>query len=232
MSVGAEHTGGSGARTSTGAIVGGVVGGVAGLIILAALAWFLLKKRRKSHRAEFDDMMFDPSRAQNHGAIDLADNSVSPYVAPGVASTAQSPGMTQYARSQTSDGNYGYEQDLSRNPSTGTSSAGFAGRGAGGYTHGMPSSPPPMPTIPAGAAGAAGAAGGAMSTKRREAFNEQQRFRVANHGYTGASGPGAPSSSGAVEGEPGSPGSANGVTVHEDGGAASEIPPTYDSIRR
>ena len=200
-------------------------------------------------------LQFDPSRAQNHGAIDLADqsNNVDPYVAPGVASTAQSPEMTQYARSAPSapsDGGYagGYgAQDVSRNPSTATSSAGFAGRGAGAYPQGMSSSsPPPLPTIPGGAedaamaGGAAGIAGGAatvgMNNKQREAYNEQQRFRVSNQGqgqgggYYGGSGsgynPGAASSSGAVEGEPQSPGSQGRVTVAEDAGEASEIPPT------
>jgi hypothetical protein len=39
-----------------GAIVGGVVGGVVGLLIIGALLWFFLRKKR-SHRDDFDDMM-------------------------------------------------------------------------------------------------------------------------------------------------------------------------------
>ena len=49
------------------------MGGVAGVVILAALAWFLLRKRRKSHRAEFDDMMVSPRP-------NLADISLTPIV--------------------------------------------------------------------------------------------------------------------------------------------------------
>jgi hypothetical protein len=184
---------------------------------------------------------FDPSRAQNHAAVDLADsgpNTVEPFYTPGVASTAAtSPEMSQYPRSAatTSDGGYG-AQDLSRGPSSATS-AGFAGRGTG-------MGQPPMPSIPDGyAAGAAGVAGGAaagglaaggMSSKQREAYSEQQRFRVANQNQYGqSSGYNAPGGSGNVSpgSEPMSPGgtSMSGpVTVHEDAGAAndSEIPPT------
>jgi hypothetical protein len=90
-----------------------------------------------------------------------------------------------------------------------------------------------MPAIPAGiAAGAgAGAAGyEGMSSKQREAYQEQQRFRVHNQGGAGPSG-GAPPMSAT-----GTSGSGGPVTVHEDGGALgeddnggagnSEIPPT------
>jgi hypothetical protein len=43
-------------NADVGAIVGGVVGGVAGLLIIGALLWFFLRKKR-SHRDDFDDMM-------------------------------------------------------------------------------------------------------------------------------------------------------------------------------
>jgi hypothetical protein len=86
-------------NADVGAIVGGVVGGVVGLLIIGALLWFFLRKKR-SHRDDFDDMMFDPSRAQNHAAVDLADPgapTVEPFYTPGVASTAAaSPEMSQY----------------------------------------------------------------------------------------------------------------------------------------
>lgn len=127
--------------------------------------------------------------------------------------------MTQYARSAapTSDGNYG-AQDLSRGPSSATS-AGFAGRGAGAYPQGLPSSAEHMPPIPAGVAYGAGAgagvgggaiAGGALGMKQREAYQEQQRFRIANENVPGASGAGT---------EPTSP---TGVTVHSDARSMSE----------
>lgn len=94
--------------------------------------------------------------------------------------------MAQYPRpaATTSDGGHG-AQDLARGTSSATS-AGFAGRGAGAYPQGMPSSAEPMP---AGAAlGVAG--GGAMGAKQREAYQEQQRFRVANQGVAGSNGAG------------------------------------------
>lgn len=193
--------------------------------------------------ADFDDNMFDPSRAQNHGPVDLADNGpqVEPFYTPGVASTAQhSPEMSQYPQSQAATSEGGYPaygaQNVSRGPSS-ASSGGFAGRGAG---MSQPTTPFPMPTIPAGMAAGAGAGAGAaagdgMSAKQREAYQEQQRFRVHNQAGPGPSG-GSPMS------PSGTSGSGGPVTVHEDGGAAgeedagatlgSEIPPTYDSIRR
>lgn len=42
---------------ATGAIAGGVVGGVVGLALIGALLWFFLRKRRRSLRDDFDDMM-------------------------------------------------------------------------------------------------------------------------------------------------------------------------------
>lgn len=154
-----------------------------------------------------------------------------PFYTPGVASTAQhSPEMSQYPQSQaaTSEGGYAAygAQNVSRGPSS-ASSGGFAGRGAG---MSQPTTPFPMPTIPAGMAAGAGAGAAAehgMSAKQREAYQEQQRFRV--HNQAGPSG-----------GQPMSPSGTSGsgpVTVHEDGGAAgddddngpslgSEIPPT------
>ena len=247
--------------TDTGAIAGGVVGGVVALLLIIGALVFFLKKRRRSHREDFDDMMvsrseihisswsrfsfvqFDPSRAQNHAQVDLADpgtNTVEPYYAPGVASTGTSPEMSRHPRSAatTSDGVYS-AVDLSRNPSSATS-AGYAGRGAGGYPLEM-SEAPRLPPIPAGAVAGGGlgaGAGAAMSAKQREAYDEQQRFHVANqnqggqgpqggHGYDyGHGGP-----SGGPSAEPLSPTetSRTGVTVHEDAGAAdqSEIPPTW-----
>lgn len=189
---------------------------------------------------EFDDNMFDPGRAQNRASVDLADpapNTVEPFYAPGVASTNVSPEMTQYPRSAaTSESGGGYQQDLSRGPSS-ASSAGFAGRGAGAYGLGQ-GGQPPLPSIPAGVetgagAGLAAGAGAAMTAKQREAYHEQQRFHVANQQQNYG-----PSGSGASGGPPMSPtetsSSGGPVTVHEDAGAvnASEIPPTYDSIRR
>lgn len=184
--------------------------------------------------ADFDDNMFDPSRAQNHGPVDLADNGppVEPFYTPGVASTAQhSPEMAQYPHSQAATSESGYPaygaQNVSRGPSS-ASSGGYAGRGAG---MSQPTTPFPMPSIPAGVATGAAADHG-MSAKQREAYQEQQRFRV--HNQAGPSG-----------GPPMSPSGTSGsgpVTVHEDGGVAgdddngpnfgSEIPPTYDSIKR
>jgi len=231
--------------SNTGAIAGGVVGGVVGALLAFAVLFFIFRKRRRSHRDDFDDLMFDPNRAQNQGPVDLADASaavVEPYHTPGVASTAISPQMSQYPRSAatTSDGTYS-AHDLSRGPSTATS-AGYAGRGAGGY--GVESALP-TPAMPASAgaafgAGAAGAAGaGAMSAKQTEAFREQQRFRVQNQSWQ----PGQAGASGAAAAPPMSPtatSGSGGVTVHQDAGVvsdeeptyASEIPPSYESIPR
>jgi hypothetical protein len=68
-----------------------------------------------------------------------------------------------------------------------------------------------------------------MNPKQREAYQEQQRFRVHNQG--GGAGPSA-----APMSPTGTSGSSGPVTVHEDGGAygeddnagssAPEIPPT------
>jgi hypothetical protein len=127
------------------------------------------------------NFQFDPSRAQNHGPVDLADNGpqVEPFYTPGVASTAQhSPEMSQYNRSNpaTSEGNYpAYgAQNVSRGPSS-ASSAGYAGRG-GAATTSQPTTPFPMPSIPAGVAtgAAAGAGYEGMTSKQREAYQEQQ----------------------------------------------------------
>ncbi|WWD07336.1 hypothetical protein V865_005434 [Kwoniella europaea PYCC6329] len=251
----------SGGGSNTGAIVGGVVGGVVGLALIGILLWFLLKRRR-SNRDEFDDMMFDPGRPEHQAPIDLGqegnDPTVEPYYTPGVASTTQSPEMAQYPRSAvtSSDGGYG-PQDVSRGPSTGTS-AGFAGRGAGGYdmqnlaTMPMPTAHPtgiaPHPEIGAGAGAAAGGlAAGGMSAKQREAYQESQRFRVQNQGGYGgpAAGPGPAGASGSNQlAPPMSPtetSTSDQVTVHQDGGRVqdeeepsygAEIPPTYDSIGR
>lgn len=121
-----------------------------GLAIIAGLLWFFLKKRRRSYRDDYDDMMFDPARKQNHARVDLADengpNTVEPFYAPGPASTAQghSPEMQQYPRSAaaTSDsgaGGYGYgDHGVSRGPSS-ASTGGYAGFGAGGgYGNSIP----------------------------------------------------------------------------------------------
>lgn len=250
----ATMTGGSSGSSSsdssnhTGAIVGGVVGGVAGLALIAIVLWFLLR-RRKSHRDDFDDMMFDPGRPENQAPIDLGQDggapTVEPFYAPGVASTAASPEMSQYPRSAAtiSDGGYGAASSGGPAPSIATS-AGFAGRGAGGHgMYDMNMEPMPMPTAhptgvdaatAAGAAGFAGADLGAMGAKQREAFQEQQRFRVQNQGLAGSSG---------AHAQPMSPTStdATNVTVHRDAGAIEdeeesynndEIPPTYESIGR
>jgi LPXTG-motif cell wall-anchored protein len=50
--------------TDTGAIVGGVVGGVVGLALLAALAWWFLRRKRKNNANEFDDMMVSRNKYQ------------------------------------------------------------------------------------------------------------------------------------------------------------------------
>ena len=226
------------------------MGGVGGLLLLAAILFFLLRKRRRSYRDDFDDMMvsktflclqllitsqFDPNRAQNHAPVDLADpgeRTVEPFYAPGVASTAStSPEMSQYPRSAattSSQGGYG-AQNLSRGPSSATS-AGFAGRGAGPYPQGFPEPMPAIAPVEGSGSGAFGAvAGGGMAAKQREAYQEQQRFRVANQGGSGYGGSGS---------EPMSPtgtSRSGPVTVHEDAGAAgdddgpalgAEIPPT------
>lgn len=172
------------------------------------------------------NFQFDPSRAQNHAPVDLADdghNTVEPFYTPGVASTAQSPQMSQYPQSAatTSDG-YG-AQTLSRGPSSATS-AGYAGLGAFGTMQ----MPEPVPALPPSATGAAAATAG-MSAKQREAYQERvNRAGGSGSGPSYGNGPYGPSSSSS---EPRSP----DVTVAEDAGAYDEhdsnagpdtIPPT------
>lgn len=192
-----------------------------------------------------DSIQFDPTRAQNHGPIDLADNGapvVEPYRAPAVASTGASPEMAQYPRSAATPSDGGYGQGVSRGPSTATS-AGFAGRGAGPAgleSAAVSPSPPPMPSggalgaaVGAGGAAGMGGAAGAMNAKQREAYQEQQRFRVRDPYGQGQHGPAAGSSGIAPPMSPTATSASGGVTVHQDGGVAeddpnmgSEIPPT------
>ena len=210
----------------TGAIAGGVVGGVVGLALILAALFFFLRKRKRSHNDDFDDMMFDPSRAQNHAAIDLADTgpaTVEPYYTPGVASTVQSPEMQQYGpRSAATSSDAGGQgaQDLSRGPSTATS-AGFAGRGAFGSMQ-MPEPAPALPPIATGAGlgFGAGAATSAAEAKQREAYAERQRNYAAQAGPSGSGDDSVPMS-------PTESSRTGPVTVHEDAGeVGSEIPPT------
>lgn len=259
---GGSGGGGGSSNTNVGAIVGGVVGGVVGLALLAGLLWFFFRKRRRSLRDDFDDMMFDPGRAQNRAPVDLGDDqpapNVEPYFTPGVASTT-SPQMSQYPRSAatTSDGGYyNNSGDVSRGPSS-ASTGGFAGRGTGAT--GMPNTPA-MPTMPeasqyantgynasqfgpaAGAAaggaalgaGAGAAAMAGMSAKQREAYQERQRLQPQ----------GGPSTGGGYGSDPTSPTTDGGrqTVVSQDAGPVGEddepyrqggeVPPTYDSIGR
>lgn len=56
-------------KTNTGAIAGGVVGGVAGLVVLAGLIWFFLKKRRlqeqKSQHKSYGKAELEGAGGQN-----------------------------------------------------------------------------------------------------------------------------------------------------------------------
>lgn len=138
--------------------------------------------------------------------------------------------MSQYPQSQAGTSEAAYAaygaQNVSRGPSS-ASSGGYAGRGAAQPQPTTPF-PMPMPSIPAGVAAGSPAEQGGMSSKQREAYQEQQRFRVHNQG--GAGGSGQPMS------PTGTSGSGGPVTVHEDGGVVSdedlsgnggsEIPPT------
>lgn len=222
------------------------MGGVAGLALIAIILWFLLK-RRKSHRDDFDDMMvrvvcislctltffqFDPGRPENQAPIDLGHDggapTVEPFYAPGVASTAASPEMSQYPRSAATISDGGYGAASSGGPPS-TTSAGFAGRGAGGHgMYDLNMEPLPMPTAhptgvdaATGAAGFAGADVGAMGAKQREAYQEQQRFRVQNQGLAGSSGAPQPMSPTDTDG--------TGITVHRDAGAIEDEEPSYNS---
>jgi hypothetical protein len=125
--------------------------------------------------------------------------------------------MSQYNQSNpaTSEAAYGAygAQNVSRGPSSASSGA-YGGRG-GPATTSTPTTPFPMPSIPAGVAtgAAAGAGVGALSSKQREAYQEQQRFRVNNDGGPSGAPPMSPT---------GTSGSGGPVTVHEDGGAVGE----------
>lgn len=46
-----------GGGTNVGAIVGGVVGGVCGLALILGIIFFIVRKRKRSYRDDFDDMM-------------------------------------------------------------------------------------------------------------------------------------------------------------------------------
>lgn len=190
------------------------------------------------------DIQFDPSRAQNHGPVDLADNGAPtvdpyPYGGAGVASTAASPQMQQYntapptAFSGSSESGYPAQQGVNRGPSSAASSAGFAGRGANmhpsegyGYASGAAGAAAAAPMM---AAGASNQNQNNMTAKQREAFqHSQNRMRVHNDGPSGSAGYGN---------QPMSPTdtstSGDGVTVHQDGGEyddapelGKEVPPT------
>lgn len=180
--------------------------------------------------------------------MDLADDEGAPTVDPysyGVASTSAthtSPDMSQHhsygeygatlspgaavtaSHSGTSESNYyAGAEGLSHATS---SSAGYAGRGAGaaGVTPfptaqvaGGPSQPVPGNVYDPATAG--------MSAKQMEAYQESQRFHIQNQ-------PNSP-----TYGGPSLAGPSDGITVHQDGGAfeeeaatGNEIPPTYDSL--
>ncbi|BEI80252.1 hypothetical protein CcaverHIS002_0107810 [Cutaneotrichosporon cavernicola] len=239
----------SGSKSNVGPIVGGVVGGVGGAIVIAVLVWLLFRRRKRNYRDDFDDMMFDPARAQNHAPIDLADTADTPHVDPykytpveGVAATStghhnqaqygnynaydnygNQPQMAQASYghttvSGTSEPGYanaagvgaGVASGLSGATSSSGTSAGYAGMGSG-YPAGNAPSGYPM-AVPTGSGPSDMSH---MSPKQREAYEDSQRLAVQNQGVPEA------------------------VTVHQDGGAftevqtsGAEIPPTYDSIRR
>lgn len=46
-----------GGGTNVGAIVGGVVGGVCGLALILGIIFLIMRKRKRSYRDDFDDMM-------------------------------------------------------------------------------------------------------------------------------------------------------------------------------
>jgi hypothetical protein len=148
-------------------------------------------------------------------------NNYDPYgnQQPQMAQTGYGPGPTTTV-SGTSESGYanaagvgagaaGLASGVSRATSSSATSAGFAGRGSGYPGGGAPGGygmPVPMPGSSSGPSDTSH-----MSAKQREAYQESQRLAVQNPG----------------------------VTVHQDGGAyndaqasGSEIPPTYDSIRR
>lgn len=241
----------SGSKSNVGAIVGGVVGGVCGAIAIAILVWLLFRRRKRNYREDFDDMMFDPSRAQNHAPIDLAETESTPQVDPykytpveGVAATStghlnqgqygnyaaydnygNQPQMEQTSYgptivSGTSESGYpnaagvgaGVPQAVSGTTSSSGTSAGYVGMGPS-YPAGNPGYGMPVPMVAANTSGPSDMSH--MSPKQQEAYQESQRLAVQNQT--------APAN----------------VTVHQDGGAfteaqasGSEIPPTYDSIRR
>ncbi|KAL1409513.1 hypothetical protein Q8F55_003496 [Vanrija albida] len=65
--------GSSHSKNNTGAIVGGVVGGIGGLLLLGALAWFIMYKRKRRREVAFDEKMFDPHMNTRHSAADPLD---------------------------------------------------------------------------------------------------------------------------------------------------------------
>ncbi|KAJ9118013.1 hypothetical protein QFC24_006285 [Naganishia onofrii] len=89
--------------TNIGAIVGGTVGGVVGLVAILALLWFCVFKKRRNHKDDFDDTMFNPGRNRHAapGQTDILDDeanndNVEPYTY-GQNAAATSPQMSQYA---------------------------------------------------------------------------------------------------------------------------------------
>ena len=69
----------SSSHSSTGAIVGGVVGGVGGLLLVGALVWFVIRRRRRRPQTAVMEKEMQPGEEFNKPELDASGNRVPPY---------------------------------------------------------------------------------------------------------------------------------------------------------
>jgi hypothetical protein len=164
----------------SGAIVGGVVGGIGGLLAIAALLFWLLRRRRRN---EFDGD-FDPDRVRRQSGtdgLDLAEDAgaaaaITPYPAPAPLHAPQPQPGFPHAEPYMQGGPVSTYAPSAYTSTTGggRASPGFAGMGSG--------MGPGLLPVGAGAGGAA-------------AYAYNQQMQQGQHGqsaYQGAYGPHSP----------------------------------------
>ncbi|KAL1740428.1 hypothetical protein HDZ31DRAFT_47525 [Schizophyllum fasciatum] len=195
---------GGGSKSHTGAIVGGVVGGIAGLAIIAAAIFFLLRwRRRRNALDDYFDGNFDPDRVARPSGT-LPDVPLDDDDGPGGARVGGATMMDNGAgvvtpflynpAGQQQQRPYGSPPHSPIPPSSGSpppmsmyggTSEGYhsqapmiPGVAPANYTPPPPSSTSGRSSYPSQPSGAPGSAGYIPSAKEREAY--PQRFELAN----------------------------------------------------